>query len=290
MIRRGGAGAAIAALLAAMLCFQLGASTAKQLFGQIGADGTTALRNLLGGLMLALVLRPWRRLPPRAAWPALLVYGVALGTMNLLFYRALRTVPLGVAVAIEFVGPLGVAAASIRRPAEALWIALALAGLACLLPWHEAAHGVDRAGALYALGAGGLWAIYILAGQRAGGALGAHAVAWGTLVAALVCAPIGIASAGRTLLDPAVLGLGLLVALLSSALPYSLEMIALTALPARAYGTLTSLDPALAALAGLALLGERLAGVQWLGILAIVAASIGTTRALRPTPPIAGGA
>lgn len=272
----------IAALMVAMISFQLGASVAKQLFPAIGAEGATTLRQGFGAVMLAVVMRPWRTPISRTGLPPLLLYGVSLGFMNLMFYMALATVPLGVAVALEFVGPLAVACFALRRWVDALWIALAVVGLLFLLPLRASAHAIDPHGAALALGAGACWALYIVFGQRAGRAFGTHASAYGAIIAALVAAPIGIHHAGWGLLAPAILPLALLLAFLSNALPYTLEMIALTRMPARAYGTLTSLEPALGALAGLLLLHEALTVTQGLAMAAIVVASIGTALTIAP--------
>lgn len=272
----------LAALLVAMVSIQFGASFAKRLFPVVGAEGTTALRLGLASIILFAVLRPWRSRLSRASLPALLVYGASLGAMNLLFYMAIRTVPLGIAVALEFVGPLAVAMVSSRRAIDFAWIALAVAGLALLLPAFGAAGSIDPAGAALALAAGGCWALYIVFGQKAGAAHGAQATAFGSIVAALIVMPIGIAHAGTSLLAPPVLLTGLVVALLSSALPYSLEMIALTRLPTRTFGTLMSGEPAVAAVIGFAVLGEALTPVQWLGIGAVMLASAGTALTAHP--------
>lgn len=272
----------IAALMVAMVSFQFGASLAKTLFPLVGAQGATTLRQGFGALMLAIVMRPWRTPVTRAGLPALLGYGVALGIMNLLFYMALNTVPLGVAVALEFVGPLAVAAFGLRRATDALWLVLAVAGLVLLMPLRGSAHAIDPTGAALALAAGTCWALYIVFGQRAGRAFGTHASGYGAIIAAVVAAPVGIHHAGWGLLSPAILPAALALAFLSSALPYTLEMMALNRMPARVYGTLTSLEPALGSLVGLVLLHEALSVVQWLAIGAIVVASIGTTLTIAP--------
>ena len=278
---------AIGALFVAMISFQLGASIAKGLFPAVGAEGATTLRQGFAAIMLAVVLRPWRKPITRRGLPALLLYGGALGAMNLMFYMALRTVPLGIAVTLEFVGPLGVAAASLRKPADFLWIGLAVIGLLFLLPVQASARGIDPLGAARALGAGGCWALYILFGQRAGREYGTQATAYGAIVAALVAAPVGIHHAGWALLAPAILPAALALAALSSAVPYTLEMIALNRMPARAYGTLTSVEPAIGSLVGLVFLHEALTVVQWVAIGAIVLASIGTALTIRPAATIA---
>ncbi len=259
-----------------MLSFQAGASIAKQLIPRIGAPGTTALRLGLSALLVAVLQRPWRHVPSRAAWPIVLAYGVALGTMNFIFYLSIRTIPLGIAVALEFTGPLAVAVAHSRRRLDFVWIALAVVGLLLLLPLTQTSARLDPVGVLCALGAGVCWALYIIFGQKAGHAHGSGASAWGMLIAACLIVPIGVLDAGRALVSPSVLPLGLGVAILSSALPYTLEMTALRYLSARTYGVLMSFEPALAALVGLLVLGEALTRHQWLAIGAVIVASIGT--------------
>ena len=267
--------AAIVSVLVAMLSFQAGASIAKHLIPDIGAPGTTALRLAISALMLCVVQRPWRAVPSRQAMPVILAYGLSLGTMNFVFYESLKTIPLGIAVGLEFTGPLAVALAASRRRIDLVWVALAVAGLVCLVPLDWSGVQLDPAGVGYALAAGLCWALYIIYGQKAGRAHGATATTWGLLIAAIVIAPIGFWNAGRVLMSGAVLPRGIAVAVLSSALPYSLEMTALRRLSARVYGTLMSLEPAVAALAGLALLQERLSLFQWLGIAAVMIASTG---------------
>jgi inner membrane transporter RhtA len=267
---------AVISLVVAMLSFQVGASIAKQLLPTIGAPGTVALRIGISALILCIVQQPWRTVPTRAAIPVILAYGVSLGTMNLVFYMALRTIPLGIAVGLEFAGPLALALAGSRHRLDLLWIALAVIGLLFLLPLSPASAHLDPAGVMFALAAGFFWALYIVFGQKAGRAHGATASTWGLLVAACLIVPIGVAQAGPALLSPSILPKGLAVAVLSSALPYSLEMIALRRLTTKTYGTLMSLEPAVAALAGLALLDERLKPAQWLAIGAVMAASVGT--------------
>ncbi|WP_292969812.1 threonine/homoserine exporter RhtA [Pantoea sp. UBA4549] len=268
-------------LLVAMMSLQGGASLAKLLFDVAGAPGITALRLGLGTLLLCLFFKPWRlRFTPAQRKP-LLIYGLALGCMNFLFYLALRTIPLGVGVALEFLGPLALALAGARRLLDFLWIALAVAGLWFLLPIGDGVSHIDPLGALLAVGAGVCWAIYILAGQRAGAEHGPATVAMGSLIASVIFVPLGLLFASPGIWHWEILPLALLIALLSSAIPYSLEMIAMTRLPARIFGTLMSLEPAVAALSGMLFLGERLTLPQWLGLLAIIAASAGTTLTMR---------
>jgi inner membrane transporter RhtA len=277
----------VAALVAGMVSLQCGATFAKSLFPAIGAAGTSALRVGFSALILIAVWRPWRRsLPAReAGWIAL--YGSALGLMNLLFYLALARLPLGPAVAIEFVGPLAVALIASRRRSDFLWIGLAILGLMLLLPIATTA-GLDPIGVALDLGAALAWALYILFGQRAGRVDGGQAVSLGMLTAALVAAPFGVAEAGASLLAPEILLSGLAVAIMSSALPYSLEMVALRRLDRKSFGVLMSLEPAVAACAGLVLLGERINAVQWLAIGLVIAASVGiTVGSQRSAPPVA---
>jgi inner membrane transporter RhtA len=264
-------------LLVAMGSIQLGASFAKTLFPSVGASGAVALRTALATLMLLAVLRPWRTRVSQGSWPALAVYGVSLGVMNLLYYMALRTLPLGITVAIEFIGPLAVAVLASRRPIDFLWIALAAAGLALLLPLGQVQGNIDPTGALFALGAGSCWGLYIVFGQKAGADYGAQTVALGSVIASIIVVPIGVAEAGGRLFAAAVLPYGLAIALLSTALPYTLEMIALTRLPARTFGILMSIEPVFGAFVGWAILHERLSALQWVAITMIILASIGTT-------------
>ena len=274
-------------LLVAMGSIQLGASFAKTLFPSVGASGAVALRTALATIMLLAVLRPWRTRVSQGSWRALAVYGVSLGVMNLLYYMALRTLPLGITVAIEFIGPLVVAVLASRRPIDFLWIALAAAGLALLLPLGRLQGSIDPTGALFALGAGSCWGLYIVYGQKAGADYGAQTVALGSVIASIIVVPIGVAQAGGTLLSAAVLPYGLAIALLSTALPYTLEMLALTRLPARTFGILMSIEPVFGAVIGWTMLHERLSALQWVAITLIILASIGTTWTAtlqRPSP------
>ncbi|EMA4136818.1 threonine/homoserine exporter RhtA [Cronobacter turicensis] len=271
----------VVVLIVAMASIQSGASLAKSLFPVVGAPGVTALRLALGTLILALVFKPWRLRFTRRQRMPLLVYGLALGAMNYLFYLSIRTVPLGIAVALEFTGPLAVALFGSRRPVDFLWVALAVLGLWFLLPLGQDVTHVDPLGAACALGAGVCWAIYIIAGQKAGAEHGPATVAIGSLIAAVVFVPIGAMAAGEALWHWSVLPVGLGIAILSTALPYSLEMTALTRLPTRTFGTLMSMEPALAAFTGMIFLGETLTLVQWLALLSIIIASVGSTLTLR---------
>jgi inner membrane transporter RhtA len=260
-----------------MICTQTGASFAKGLFPVVGAHGATTLRLTLAALVLIAVFRPWRHSLDAKQWRAVLFYGVAMGAMNLFFYTALSSIPLGVAVALEFTGPLAVALAGSRKPLDFMWIAMALAGFVLLLPLGQVSGSLDPVGVVLALCAGACWAGYIIFGQRAGTGGGGHIAALGVGVAALLALPFGAVAALPALWNPHLLLIGLGVALLSSAIPYALDMIALPHVPARLFGILMSAQPALAAMSGLVILHETLALWQTFGIVAIVVASIGAT-------------
>jgi inner membrane transporter RhtA len=264
-----------------MLSIQSGASLAKSLFPVVGAPGVTALRIALGTLILVVIFKPWRLRFQKEQRLPLLLYGLSLGAMNYLFYLSIQTVPLGIAVALEFTGPLAVALFSSRRPIDFVWVVLAVLGLWFLLPLGQDVSHVDLTGAALALGAGACWAVYILTGQRAGEEHGPATVALGSLIAAIIFVPLGMAQATESIWQWSILPVGLAVAVLSTALPYSLEMIALTRLPTRIFGTLMSMEPALAAMSGMVFLGESLTFTQTLALCSIIAASMGSTLTLR---------
>ncbi|WP_177408725.1 threonine/homoserine exporter RhtA [Pseudomonas sp. M30-35] len=272
----------IALLLVAMVSIQSGASLAKSLFPLIGPEGTTALRLGFGAIILAIIMRPWQARLSLGSCKALLAYGLALGGMNLMFYMSLKTIPLGIAVSLEFTGPLALALLSSRRLLDFVWVAMAVAGLWLLLPSNQSEQALDPLGMAFALGAGLCWAAYIVFGQKAGAAHGKHTACLGTLVAAALVIPIGMWQAGSALYNVDLLPIALAVAVLSSALPYSLEMIALTRLPARTFSILMSLEPAIAALTGLLFLSEQLHFTQWLAISCIILASAGAAATIRP--------
>jgi len=274
----------VGALIVAMASIQLGAALVKGLFPVIGASGATALRLALASCMLLTVWRPWRTRPTAREMRSIAIYGLAMGWMNLFFYLSLERIPLGIAVALEFAGPLAVAMAASHRPVDFLWIALAAAGLPALLPLGIGSKPLSPAGIGFALAAGLCWALYIVFGRKAGAVHGGRTAALGTLVGALVIVPVGIAHAGTALFSPALLPVGCAVALLSSALPYSLEMYALPRLPTRTFGVLMSLSPALGALSGLCFLAERLSAIQWAAIASIMLASGGSAATSRLAP------
>jgi inner membrane transporter RhtA len=275
----------VPALLLAILSGKTGAALAKGLFASVGPTGAATLRVGFAALLLLGLLRPPLHRFTRAQWAAVVPYGVVLGTMNACFYLAIARIPLGLGITLQFLGPLGLALASSRRAAEVLWALLAAAGVGLLVPWRGGAGALDPWGVGLALVAGAGWAGYIVLGRRVAQRL-PHG--WGV--------GVGMACASLTLLPftgpalaaapppPAVLATGLAVGVLSSALPYTLEMRALRALPNHVFGVLVSLEPAVAALLGLLLLGERLTPTQWAAVACVSAASAGATL-LRSRPP-----
>ncbi|WNI78313.1 threonine/homoserine exporter RhtA [Enterobacter ludwigii] len=276
----------VVVILIAMLSIQSGASLAKSLFPLVGAPGVTALRIALGTAILVVIFKPWRLRFKKEQRLPLLFYGLSLGAMNYMFYLSIQTIPLGIAVALEFTGPLAVALFSSRRPVDFIWVILAVLGLWFLLPLGQSVSEIDLTGAALALGAGACWAIYIVTGQRAGEEHGPATVAIGSLIAAIIFVPVGMAQATEFIWQWSVMPIGLAVAILSTALPYSLEMIALTRLPTRIFGTLMSMEPALAALSGMVFLGETLTFTQTLALCSIIAASMGSTLTMRPEPKV----
>ncbi|GAB58096.1 EamA family transporter [Rheinheimera nanhaiensis] len=269
---------AICSVLLAMVTIQSGASIAKQLFPLIGPDGTTALRLGFSALVLWLVFRPWRALPQGRDWRAIVVYGLCLGGMNILFYLAIARIPLGIGVALEFTGPLAVALFSSRRKRDLIWVACAIAGILLLLPDMRGAEALDPVGVMLALAAGACWAGYILFGKKTNTqGSGGITVALGMTVAAAVLVPTGFITQGVALLSWEVLPLGFLVGILSSAIPYSLEMVALRNMTSQNFSVFMSMEPAVAALAGFLILAELLTLWQWLAILLVIVASLGSS-------------
>lgn len=262
------------ALGASLISQNLGAAIAKSLFPVVGVEGMTALRIGLSAALLLAFWRPWRTPLARRDIGNVLVYGAMLGGMNLCIYHAFGRIPIGIATAIEVIGPLAVVLAASRRALDVAWVVLALVGLALLLPLAADAP-LDPVGLLFAFGAAVSWALYIVFGKRVSTLARGQAVSLGMLVAALFAVPIGIVHAGVAMLVPTTLLAGLGVALLSSAVPYSLEMAALRRMPRHVFGILVSATPAVGAACGAIVLGERLGALQWLAIACIIGASAG---------------
>ncbi|MEU1672179.1 EamA family transporter [Streptomyces roseifaciens] len=269
----GGAGL----VLAGAVTGQFGSAFAALLFPRAGALGAVALRVTFAALLLLVVTRPRLRGHSRADWSVVVGFGLALGGMNILFYQAIDRIPLGAAVTLEVLGPLLLSVVASRRPAGLVWAGLALAGVFLLGRGDFGRLGV--AGVAFALGAGAMWAAYIVLNARAGARFPRlDGLAIAMTVAALVSLPPGIGAAGGTLLEPGVLGLGLAIAVMSSGVPYALETLALRRLPAATFAVLTSLAPALAAMAGYLVLDQGLSLLQCAAVAMVVAASAGAIR------------
>ncbi|MFD8561549.1 EamA family transporter [Streptosporangium canum] len=269
-------------VLLAILSVQVGAGFAKDLFSQLPPSAVVFLRIAMGALIMGVVARPRLKGLTRVDVGLGVAFGVTLGVMNLSFYEALARLPMGIAVAIEFLGPLGVAVAASRRRLDLLWVALAGSGVVLLAPWGTAASRISWAGIGFALVAAVCWAGYILlsaaVGQRFPGTTG---LSFAMIVSFLLIAPVGIGTGGADLLQPELLLIGLGVGLLSSVIPYSIELEALRRMPKQVFGILMSLEPAVAAMVGLLVLGEVLDVREWAAIGCVVVASVGATRAPR---------
>jgi len=272
-------------LFLAMASIHLGAAIAKGLFDQVSPFGMVSLRLGLGALVLLLWVRPRWRHHSWQDYRLLGLLGLSMGVMNAALYHAISYIPIGVAVTLEFIGPLGVALAYSRRGADWAWVAMAAAGVALLAPIGSAA--LHPVGVLLALLAGSCWAAYILLSARVGRVFpGSEGVAMAMTAGAIAIVPFGIAIEGTHLLNPYILLMGLLVAILSSALPYSLEMAALRQLPVKVFGVLMSLEPAVASGIGLLILGEQLSLRMVLAIALVSLASVGSTLQSRASQPV----
>ncbi|WP_372761347.1 EamA family transporter [Pseudoalteromonas sp.] len=267
---------AVFCILLAMVTIQSGASLAKQLFPIVGPEGTTALRLGFSATILCLIFKPWKHLPPAGQRLPILIYGLSLGGMNILFYYAIERIPLGIGVALEFTGPLAVALFSSRRKRDLFWVACAIAGILLLLPDMKGQESLDPVGVALALAAGACWAGYILFGKKTGNqGSGGATVAMGMTISAIVLVPYGGFLQAASF-SWEIIPLGIAIAVLSSALPYTLEMITLRNMSSQGFSIMMSLEPAIAALAGLIILGELLSIWQWLAILLVIIASVGS--------------
>jgi inner membrane transporter RhtA len=276
----------VAMVLAAATSIQFGAALATTIFDDVGAAGTSLLRLGFAAVALLAIWRPRPARHDRRHLRLALLFGLALGAMNLSFYEALDRLPLGPAVTIEFAGPVAVAVALSRRRLDLLWVALAVGGI-LLLTEPFGSGGLDAVGVAFALGAAACWAIYIVLGQRVSHLFdGSTGLALAAPVAALVPLGPGIAQGGAKLLHPQFLAIGAAVALLSSVIPYTLETESLRRIPAHVFGVLMSLEPAVAALAGFLVLGQHLAARDLLAIGLVTAASVGVTRTAATAPPL----
>jgi inner membrane transporter RhtA len=278
----------------AILAVQFGNAFAGSFFDQVGPMGASALRLAFGAAILAIVVRPKMRGWDTRTWLGVIVLGTALAGMNSLIYLAIHEIPIGVAVTIELIGPLAVAAAGIRRVVDALWVVLAIAGVALL--GMEAGGDLSAIGLLLAGGAAAFWALYIVASSRLGPRVrGVDGLSAAMLVAAVIVVPLGAAPATSAVFEaPWLLAAFVAVALLTSSIPYALEFIALKTMPSRVFGVLSSLGPAVAALAGFIVLQQLLSPGQLAAVALVTAASIGVVTTAKgrtpkpvvsPTPP-----
>lgn len=268
----------IALLMVAIVSVQTSASLAKTLFATFPVLSISALRLLFGFMLLAIFFKIWRVAWQQIRWASIIGYGLALAGMNALFYLSLHRLPLGIAVSFEFIGPLSVALLHAKHRYDLVWVGLAILGLVLLFPWSQTGQALDPVGIVLAIGAGACWAVYILTGNRPSGISGNHTVCLGMFIGSCVLLPIALwIGTPVTVLQPPYLLYFIALAFLASALPFSMEMVALRHLSPLVFGTLTSLEPAFAALSGVLFLSEHLLWTQWLALATIIIASIGCT-------------
>ena len=269
---------ALLLLFIAMISVQSSGSLAKILFDHFPILTVAAMRLLLSSAILAVIFRIWTINFKQVKWKAIISYGIALAGMNALFYLSIHRLPLGIAVSFEFIGPLSVALFYARQKFDFIWVGLAILGLILLFPFEQAAQSLDWVGVAFALGAGACWALYIVAGQKPSGISGNHTVCLGMFIGMLCLLPIAMISGmSLNVFEASNIGYFIALAILASALPFTLEMIALRNLTALSFGTLMSVEPAIAALSGFVFLGEELLWNQWLALATIITASVGCT-------------
>lgn len=269
---------ALVLLIIAMISVQSSGSLAKILFHDFPILTVAAMRLLLGALILALIFKIWQINFRQVKWQAIISYGFALAGMNALFYLSIDRLPLGIAVSFEFVGPLSVALYYARQKFDFVWVGLAILGLILLFPFDQVSEGLDLIGIGFALGAGACWAIYIVSGQKPSGISGNHTVCLGMFIGMLCLMPVALFSGfSIAVFEPSNFIYFIALAVLASALPFTLEMIALRHLTPLSFGTLMSIEPAIAALSGFIFLGEQLLWNQWLALATIICASMGCT-------------
>lgn len=273
------------AILLAIISVQFGAAIAKSLFPSIGAAGTASLRIGISAIILYLAYRPNLRKITPEQWKLVIPYGLSLGSMNLIFYLAIERIPVGLAVTLEFVGPLVLAVFGSKRLIDYLWVFIAAIGIALIAPWSG--DGIDMVGALFALLAGVFWATYIVLGGKVSKVMkDGDAVSTGMLFASLLIIPFGIMENGLSNLTPNLLGMGIALALLSSAIPFTLEMKALGQLPPRTFSILMSLEPAAASICAFLFLQEHLRVSEIIAVFFVIIASVGSTMTAKKTIPI----
>lgn len=269
---------ALLLLFIAMISVQSSGSLAKILFDHFPILTVAAMRLLLSSAILAVIFKIWTINFRQVKWKSIISYGVALAGMNALFYLSIHRLPLGIAVSFEFIGPLSVALFYARQKFDFIWVGLAILGLILLFPFEQASQSLDWVGVAFALGAGACWALYIVAGQKPSGISGNHTVCLGMFIGMLCLLPIAMISGmSLNVFEASNIGYFIALAILASALPFTLEMIALRNLTALSFGTLMSVEPAIAALSGFVFLGEELLWNQWLALATIITASVGCT-------------
>jgi inner membrane transporter RhtA len=277
----------VPAVLLAIVSVQGGAAIAKGIFPSMGATGTATLRIVLSAVMLSIAYRPKLNEISRKRWKFIIPYGITLGAMNLSFYLSLSRIPLGLAVTLEFLGPLVLAISSSRKALDFLWALLAAVGIFLIAPWSVDSK-LDLLGTALALLAGTFWAAYILIGGKVSKVIdGGQAVSIGMAVASCVVIPFAVSDGSLAQLNFELFGLGLAIALLSSAIPYTLEMSALKHIPAKTFSILMSLEPAVAAICGIIFLSEHLSAKEWISIFLVVIASLGATLVKSKTSDLA---
>ena len=275
---------AVAFIIGGLVAQEVGASIAVLVFPQVGPAGMVSLRLVFSAIILLVVARPKLRGISRRSWIVVTLFGISLGGMNLLFYEALARIDLGPTVTIEVLGPLALSVILARRAIAWLWAGLAFTGVVLLS--QGGLDGIDPIGVLFALGAAAGWAAYILASRETGKSFeGLGGLAIAMVIGAIITLPFGISQAGATLLEPHILLLGLAVAILSSAIPYALELIALRRVKAETFSVVIASSPAVATLAGLVILGQAIGWLQAVGIALVIAASIGAVRLAPRNPP-----
>lgn len=266
----------VSAVLLSIISVQCGAAIAKTLFPAIGSAGTASIRIGISAIILLLAYRPNLKQITANQWKIVVPYGLALGAMNLIFYMAIERIPIGLAVTLEFIGPLLVAIIGSKRLIDYCWVLLAAMGIVLIAPWSN--DRIDLLGVVFALLAGALWAAYIVLGGKISKIMnGGQAVSTGMLFAAILILPFGLLENGLTNLTPKFLGMGVALALLSSAIPFTLEMKALGQLPPRTFSILMSLEPAAAAICAFIFLQESLSFYEILAVVCVVIASAGST-------------
>lgn len=265
-------------IILSMLSLVSGASLAKQLFSAIGSESTSVIRLAIAALFLSLLWRPWRAKLNRSQLKTIAIYGVCLGVMNFLFYLAIARLPLGIAIAIEFTGPLSVAIYLSRKAYDFIWALLAVIGIILILPLSNVQQSIDIVGVVYALGAAAAWALYVIQGKKAAAATHSGvATSLGMTAGFIAVFPFGASNLPMVFSSYSLILTAVGVGILSSAIPYSLEMIALKKLTSKHFGLLMSMEPAIGAIAGYFYLNEQLTTLQLMAIICIITASVGST-------------